>query len=148
MNQEVRDNLNAGFPTGTAWTTWSPSVSNITTTSGTTVARYIQVGKVVFGFYRFTLGASSAIGTGPTVSLPVTAASTYSANIDMLGTANIRAAGTAHPGWCQFNSTTTMRPAVVNASGTYGTLATLTATVPATFTTGDTLYMEFAYEAA
>lgn len=148
MNQEVRDNFHAGFPTGTAFTTWSPSVSNITTTSGTTVARYIQVGKMVYGYYRFTLGASSAIGTGPTISLPVTASSSYSANVDMIGTGNIRAAGTAYPGFTQYNSTTTMRPVVIRTDTTDGQLRTLTATVPGTFTTADTLSLEFTYEAA
>src|ERR1043165_8579433 len=62
---------------GTAWATWSPSYSGITTTSGTVVAKYGQLGKMVHFDWQFILGGSSAISDACTISLPVTANSRY-----------------------------------------------------------------------
>lgn len=149
LNQNMRDNWEAVFPTFTeAWSTWAPTLVNLILGNGTTVARYQQAADIVVGYFRFTLGSSSAVGTAPTVSLPVTANTNYAAATDTIGVANIRAAATAYPGWTQIASTTTMRPIVLATAAAIGTISTLTATSPGTFTTGDTISMAFTYEVA
>ena len=62
---------------GGAWGTWSPSYANLTIGNGTVVARYVQIGQTVHAYFSFVLGSTSAVGTAPTVSTPVTASSSY-----------------------------------------------------------------------
>jgi hypothetical protein len=153
MNAHVRDNLAIAFPGGTDWTTWSPSYANLTTTSGTIVARYNQVGDIVTGYWSIVFGASSAMGTSPTISLPVTASSSYyvtTAGSFPIGTITCVDSGTAvFVGYAGLNSTTTMAPYTVNAgAAASANRLGLTSTVPMTWTTSDALLISFQYEAA
>jgi hypothetical protein len=147
--------LNTKFSTtagqlGGALTTWSPILTNFTLGNGTMVARYQQVGKIVRGYVLFTLGSTSAVGSGGTMSLPVTASSNYA-----LGLGNsvghllcMDGVATSGIGYCRLESSTTMRPILYNASGTYVTASGVSSTVPFTWATGDVLFMSFEYEAA
>lgn len=149
LNQNMRDNWEGLFPTNSEdWSTWSPTLVNMTLGNGTTVARYQIAGGIVTGYFNFNIGTTSAVGTSPTVDLPVTASSSYEGNIASIGTSIIRAGGTAYPGWVQIGSTTTMRPVVLATAAAIGTLSSLTATSPGTFASGDDIYMQFTYEAA
>ncbi len=60
-----------------AWGAWSPSYANLTIGNGTVVARYVEIGQTVHAYFSFVLGSTSAVGTAPTVSTPVTASSSY-----------------------------------------------------------------------
>lgn len=134
----------------TDWTTWSPSYSNLTVGNGTVVARYTQIGKTIIAHFEFTLGSTSAVGSNPGISLPVSMSATY------LNTLNV-------VGWCQCNdddgsvfygpvrintSAEQFRPVVGSAGGTYLGQTSITATVPMTWTTDDTLVFSATYEAA
>ena len=126
-----------------AWQTWTPTYANVTVGNGTTVARYQQIGKTVSFEIRFTLGSTSAIGTTPSFTLPVTAslsAATYSA---LFGDAS----ATNHIGGVDCNTTTAFLYAT-NASTTYAFVSYLTATVPFTWTTSDYFVVRGTYEAA
>jgi len=63
---------------GGVWSTWSPTLTNVTLGTGSTVtARYMQVGKLVFVQLQIILGSSGADVTGELIfSLPVTARAT------------------------------------------------------------------------
>lgn len=69
MNTHVRDNLLEVGPsnTGSAWSTWSPTLSNLTVTAST--ARYKQIGKTVHFVYSGTINTVTAGLLS--VSLPV-----------------------------------------------------------------------------
>lgn len=56
---------------------WVPTLTNLTLGSGTLIAEYTRVGKVIDWYLRFVFGAGSAVGTDPTWTLPATPASFY-----------------------------------------------------------------------
>ena len=60
-----------------AWTTWSPTLANLTLGNAVQTARYRRLGQTVDWYWQFTLGTTSAVGTAPSFTLPVAPASTY-----------------------------------------------------------------------
>lgn len=59
-----------------AWQTWSPTLTNITVGNGTQTARYVKIGRTVQWAWRLVLGSTSAIGTLPTITVPLVAVGT------------------------------------------------------------------------
>lgn len=132
------------------WQTWTPTYANFTIGNGTVVSRYVQIGKEITVYFEWTLGSTSAVGTGGTISTPVTAASTYTATDNTLGTCRLfddNLTVEAH-GYIRLETTTTFRPIVYTAGGTYAAGAAVTATVPHTWTTSDKFSFTVRYEAA
>lgn len=64
----AHDLLEAAY---TAWTSYTPTLTNLTLGNGTVTATYKQVGKTVFFRIEFLLGSSSAVGTTPSFTPPV-----------------------------------------------------------------------------
>jgi hypothetical protein len=130
------------------WTAYTPTFTNLTTGNGTIDFRYAQVGKVVFVDGSFTLGSTSSISGYVEMTLPVTANRIKQAA--SLGVVTLRDAGTAwYLGYViDANSATAVEIIALNASGTYTTLGSLSATVPFTWTTSDFFTVNFTYEAA
>ena len=136
----------------TAETTWVPTLTNLTLGSGTVVAKYRRVGKWVDYRFIFTLGSGSAVGTGPTFTLPATPHADYvvAANagvpigaVDMYD-ANIPAiwVGLA---FCVSGSTAS--PVYSTEVGA-GSSTAITATAPFTWTTSDKLIVYGTFETA
>ena len=147
----ISDNLAALLPVDQVeWDTWTPTLTNFTLGNGTLVARYTQLAKTVIGQITFTLGSTSAVGTAGTFSVPVTAGSGYTVAQNIIGPCHLfdTSAGTTHSGGVRLESTTTLRPFVNNAAGTFVTVAGLSSTSPFTWATGDILQFSFCYEAA
>lgn len=144
------DRLIVGPVGGGEWKTdWGGGLSttNLALGNGTiTVRHQIDDGTVNFELV-WDMGSTSTVGTGPTFSLPVPAASTI-AGLAIIGTAYIRAGGIQFFGAVQMTSTTVMRPLVLAAGGTYATISALSATVPGTFATGDDIILTGSYQAA
>lgn len=136
----------SGQPGG-AWTSYTPTFANTTLGNGTVTGAYILIGKTVHFRARFVLGTTSAVASGPTVSLPVTS---VALTVDTpLGIAIVLDGGIAdYPGTLYWASTTTASPQVTNAAATYGVSNGITATVPITFGSTDNLYVQGTYEAA
>lgn len=133
---------------GGPWKTWSPTLSNITNVNGTVTAKYTQVGKTVHIFFRFVLGSSSAMGSAPAFSLPVTASSDWPADL-RLGLVQIEDSGVqTYFGWGQLTSTTTLRMVVSNASNTYLQNTGISSTIPMSWGTADHISFTGTYEAA
>ena len=133
------------------WQTWTDiTYANLTVGNGTVVARYVQIGKTVIGHFIFTLGSTSAIGTAPTVTPPITASSSYVAKRNSIGNVYMLDAGTGVDlvGSVQLESTTLFRPFVHHIPTTYMELALLSATIPFTWGSGDFFAFSFTYEAA
>jgi hypothetical protein len=150
LNQEIRDNLLAAFPLGIdAWTAYTPTLANITLGNGTMVAAYQRVGRMIFYRAKFTFGSTSAVGTDPTITLPVAPASAYAAEIDVLGQVTITDAGTANfVGIARLVSGSTVRIMVTGTAGTYANHLGFSATVPMTWATNDNFVVTGFYEAA
>lgn len=142
----VPEDLVTGTGTTWVWSDWTPTYANITVGNGTVSARYKQIGKTVHFSYTLVLGSTSAIGSSPTFTLPVTAYSAGKYNF----TAYALDSGTTRvPLFADtFGSTTVVGLFAVNTAGTYGSQATITSTVPFTWTTSDELHIDGAYEAA
>lgn len=144
--------LLAGTGSSWVWQTWSPSYANLTIGNGTVVARYTQIGKTVCLRWIFQLGSTSAVGTNPTISLPVEAAASYSggalpefANIGHgklldSGVLNVSAV-------VSLGSSTTMSILAQTAGGTYVSVAGITSSVPFTWGNGDAMFAVVTYEA-
>ncbi len=60
-----------------AWSTWTPTLTNITLGAGTVTARYRRVGQTVDFHFKFVLGAGSAVGTSPEFTPPATPHASY-----------------------------------------------------------------------
>lgn len=145
-------NLTAGSSGSTwAWQTWAPTWANFTVGNGTVTAKYIQSGKTVTIYLKFVAGTTSAFGTNPTFTVPVTAANQYGANNNTVGIGYAEDAGVAGYSFgYQFNaSTTVVSIYTLNAAGTILNFsASITATSPWTLGTGDFFSTTFTYEAA
>lgn len=140
LNTEIRD-LSNGLQG--AWTTYSPTLTNITVGNGTQSARYMQVGKTIKVFYKLTLGSTSSVGNA-SISLPVTALDT---DWSIGGTAFDTSASARYAITAFASSTTTL---AFRALSTGGQLVVFSGTVPfgAAFATGDIVVVSGDYEAA
>lgn len=139
--------------TGDAWTSWTPSWTNLTIGNATVSAKYWKVGKLVVAKIDMAWGTTTSASSTILVSLPVTAKAVGA------GTSNYAPAGTAWfwdasagVGWHflpTFDSTTNLRFRQQN--GTTGTGANVTSATPVTWTgsgTPDEFHIVVAYEAA
>lgn len=132
-----------------AWSTWSPTLANITVGNGTTVATYARIGRTIHFRFKFTLGTTSAIGSSPTISLPVALHANYANGEDLVGLARYGDTGVAgYSGTLRAASSTTALFIVHNAAGTYSAEAALTSTAPFTWGSTDLLSAMGTYEAA
>jgi hypothetical protein len=133
-----------------AWKTYTPTLGSITVGNGTLSAKYTKIGKAVIGKISFTLGSTSSVSGTITATLPLTAVSIGTvADVPPVGNFSAYdATGSLYFGLCVFENTTTLRPHIINASGTYAVQSVINATVPFTWTTGDVLEINFTYEAA
>ena len=126
-----------------SFTSYTPTLTNLTLGNGTVTARYRQIGKVVDVFFNFLLGSTSAVSTSPSFSLPVTGISD-----SLLYNAYFQDAGTnTFMGGINLG-TTAATIYIPNVSGTYPSFASVTSTVPFTWTTNDYIRAFFSYEVA
>lgn len=129
-----------------SWTSYSPTLGNITLGSGgTSVFSYSVSGTTVSVRGIITLGTGGALTGSPTVSLPLTAV----AGQNILGVSRYNdATGGEYPGIVIYASTTTLAMRAFNAASTYAANAIMSATVPFTWTVNDYLAINITYEAA
>lgn len=145
----VPNSLVASSGTGWSWQTWTPSLSNASLGNGTIDARYIQIGKLIYCRFRFTLGTSSSITGDMSITLPVTAVSAYtSSSQHAAGNIYMTPAGSAFYGIIQVSDTTHAFIEAQLASGTYVALQALSSSVPAVWAATNWMAGEFCYEAA
>lgn len=126
------------------WTSYSPTLTNITIGNGTIVGSYMQVGKLVSFRWTLTLGSTTVFTGSIAVSIPVTA-------LD---------AGWAGAAFLFDSSTAANRmPGVLNGSTTANNVHSgpinggtgagiVNATSPFTWATGDVIKGSGTYEAA
>lgn len=129
-----------------AWTTWTPTWTNVTIGNAVVTARYCQIGKVVFCYIAFKHGSTTSITGNMTWSNPVTSGGSWGSHQQTNTT--ILDAGVAY-----YNGMVTVAGAnsaltVALVSGTYPTLTNTSATVPMTWTTNDEFWASYFYEVA
>ena len=133
---------------GGAWTSYTPTWTNLTIGNGTNDFKYKQINKTVFVRFVFTRGSTTTMSSAPTFTLPVTASSGNSASA-FLGTGTLQDTGTeTYVGMLRIGTTTTANIRVLNAGGTYGVSSAIDNTTPFTWTTNDQICGDFVYEAA
>lgn len=142
--KNVTDELSA---ISTAWSTWVPTLTNLTLGNGTQTARYRRVGKTVDWYWRFVLGSTSAVGTDPTFTLPAVQAAHYasgSGDSFFPGIVRLVDSGvTTRQGDFTLSSSQTLRLVSWNATPA---LAQITSTAPWTWGTGDSMLAWGTYE--
>lgn len=129
-----------------AWTSFTPTWTNLTVGNGTGVYKYQQIGKQVFAQYKFTLGSTSAVGTNPNVTMPINPAS--GAGGFAVQTLGMTKSGVGVTYGVIGEDTNKLYLNSSQASGTFVTGGTITATSPFTWATGDFLTFNVQYEVA
>ena len=126
------------------WQNWAPSMTGWTG-AGTWGAGYSQTGKIVTIWGRFIPSSTTGIGT-INITLPVTAR--Y--GVGQSGSAFMLSGGSGYVGGCRLTSTSNVTVYCFNASGTYATNTSTTATIPGTWSAAGSDYFVFTmtYEAA
>jgi len=137
--------LQSGTGTGWVWTSYTPTLANLTIGNGTVSASYCIIGKTVIGRIIITFGSTSAMGTGPTFTLPVTSSTSSVYNI---GQCRLAGSGAGYFGIVNQVSSTVAEFDTLNVASTYPTVTGLSATIPFSWTDTNALRAEFFYEAA
>lgn len=133
-------------PLSGAWTTWTPTLANLTLGNGTVIARFTRIGRTIHFIFVFTLGSTSAVGTAPTFTLPVTVASHWPA-FTQIGTTAMHDVGVGiYNG--EVRADTSSVAGIRRIGGSGSASVQITATVPFTWTTGDYFASVGTYEAA
>lgn len=126
-----------------AWSSFTPSWTNLSPGNGTNVGVYTVLNKILWCKVSFTLGSTSSVGDPVYMTVPNSLV-LNTTNQNIIGQAFFEDVGVAsYSGVVQIRSSTTVQPFVVNASGTYATLNSLTGTRPFSSFSGDKFVFEF-----
>ncbi len=134
---------------GAAWQSWTPTLTNVTLGSGTIVAKYLKIGKLIH--YRISFIYSSSTVSGLIgFSLPVTAASSMATTTAIIevGEGRILDSGTQVYYCSAALGTTTRADVYVRSVSTYVIRTNTSGTVPMTWANNDEFFIEGFYEAA
>jgi hypothetical protein len=104
LNTHLRDNLNAV----TTWTTWSPTLTNLSIGNGTQAGRYISAGGFVQVEYSLQWGSTTSASGALAISLPVTAAALTGTPFRVTGDARDASAGENYTVRGRLGSTTSL----------------------------------------
>lgn len=151
LTDPVINQFGAASGLGAAWSTYTPTWTNVTIGNAVVTARYNQIGKRVTLRINATWGSTTSASGQIQFSLPVTAASyAGTANVGSIGVGTLYHVSPAAVYDCSVTmvSTTVAGIVVKNAAGTYLTLANATNTVPVTWASSDEWNWLIIYEAA
>lgn len=127
-----------------AWTSYTPTFTNLTVGNGTLVAKYCQIGKMMSINVSLKLGSTSSVGSGITMSMP------GSGQPDLYTTTNIvyedAGVGFFVGNAVIFGSTAYLGNILTNS--TYAKHQGFDTTSPFTWTTNDGIYLNASYEVA
>jgi hypothetical protein len=128
-----------------AWTAYTPTITNLTLGNGVLVARYKKIGKTVFVEARVVFGSTTSISGSPIFYLP------SNQNLPLNGRANVvilDSGANYFKGMSADVSTNNFYIYAELASGSYVSYASISSTVPMTWATNDTISISFFYEEA
>ena len=136
----------ADFPAD-AWTSYTPSWTNLTIGNGTADFAYKKIGKTVFVRCQLVFGSTTSISGVIIFTTPTTQKTfNYEARLNNVGI--VDTGNATYEGTLLINSSTTVRLAIFNASTSYLTLTNTSSTAPMTWGTGDGFSGYFFYEEA
>ena len=133
--------------TGSAWNSYTPTLTNITLGNGTLVGDYWRAGRNIEFKVKLTFGTTTSVSGAMTVGLPVAYADGTEADIFDALMFDASASG-RYPGQTIAISTTTVAVSAINTAGTYAVHASTSSSVPFTWTTSDVLEVSGSYESA
>lgn len=128
-----------------AWTSFTPSWTNLTAGNGTNTGAYVKYGTTVFFRTKFTFGSTSSMGSNPSFAYPVTKNAAYGSNLDPIGVATGRISGNYYD--LGLTDRTGISPVARATAGAYASFNDVTATAPATWANGDLLITQGFYQA-
>lgn len=129
---------------GGAWTSWTPTWTNLSVGNGTVSALYYRAGRLIVWKLKLTFGSTTSVSGAIRFSLPV-AASTGVEFDNTFGTF-VDATGSRHFSISQSISTTVLQANMVNSVGGYVVQVVTSSTEPFTWTTNDQIFYSGSYE--
>ena len=125
------------------WTTYTPTLTNITKGNGTVTAAYQQIDKLVTVNIYFLMGSTSAMGNGPKFSLPVNNVDSYVDGVCVLWDQGVA----VHTGSC-YAYANNLVIEYLDASATSLQPGGISSTTPFTWNTNDKIYAQLSYQVA
>lgn len=123
------------------WTTWTPTIGNISIGNGTVTARTSQLGNTVFFSLKITFGSTTTISGSPNFTLPVTANSIATFPCYLLDTGVAAYLANAY---CP--SGTTVYLDLVDTTSSRALLTSFSSTSPFTWGNTDVISISGSYE--
>lgn len=130
------------YGSGGQWTEWTPTFTNLTVGDGTVQAWYRLQGAALDFHLLFELGATSAVGTGPTFTVPYPLHADY---FPTVGTPKAGHGSAGDAGIAEYDLSVRVTAAATPSTlawvviGVNGLHAPVAAALPFAFGTGDTL---------
>jgi hypothetical protein len=151
LNTQLRDNLDA---IGGAWTSYTPTWTNVTIGNATQNSAYIAAGKLYIVRTSIVFGSTTSLSGIPEITLPggvsVRGSGAYE-DTSIFGVGGFRSgAGNDYPAGIMRSGTTAARVRFLtyNTAGTYALYDTVSATIPFTWGNGARISGTFVFEAA
>ncbi|WP_418059937.1 hypothetical protein [Pimelobacter simplex] len=145
LNQYVRDNFKAIGDPWTAYTpAWTSSGTQPVLSNGSATGRYIQAGKLIIFRATITMGSTTTYGTGQySVGIPTTSAT----GLQLLaGEALI--GGAAYRLHCRIPSSSTAALLYCDPTTAGNAVRLVSGTVPGTFASTHSIFVQGVYEGA
>jgi hypothetical protein len=134
----------AELNTAGAWTSFTPTWTNLVVGNGVVSAQYSVLNKILFVRVKLTAGTTTTFGAGSPFIMTLPASLSQDANQYFTGWAYFLDSGTAgYMGAVGVSDATTVLFYVINASGTYATATSVANTRPQTWANTDQLIFEF-----
>lgn len=130
-----------------AWSSWTPSYTNLTVGNGTNSSKYVKYGTTVLFTVSFTFGSTSSMGSNPVItSLPVTPATISTGEVVGFGTFR-DATGSNYYSvlWYSGSAYQLIRTQVSGSDLVY---VGISSTTPFTWTTSDNVFYRGVYQAS
>ncbi|MFJ8871098.1 hypothetical protein ACIRD6_35765 [Streptomyces sp. NPDC102473] len=146
FNTEIRDQFNSMFDAWSSYTpVWTSTSTNPVLNNGTSVGRYLKIGRTCYVTILVTSGSTTTYGSGTYLfSLPFASAN---AGVVQLGPARVSGVST-WDGHCYVNAGATTAGLTTNASAANAAGGNITPTVPETWAAGAAFRFSLTYQTA
>ena len=131
---------------GSAWTSYDPTLANLTIGNGTKTFAYARIGKIIHVRGKIVFGSTTSVSGAIGLTVPVTA----HANVvgqSFLGVRLLDSGTNSFNGIGYHSTTSYVDLFAVSAGSTYAGWAGTSSTVPFTWANTDEIHVNFTYEA-
>jgi hypothetical protein len=131
---------------GDAWTSFTPTFTNLTVGNGTLVGAYQQIGKTTLVRVKLTFGSTTSVAGVIQLTTPVSVNSAYAQYTVLGGAAAVDSGtGVANANVIFYGSGKVAMAYQANTTAAYSEWTTA---VPFTWTTNDSFHLQYTFEAA